>query len=119
MITEVMNMYHTGVGMVILGGVFGFVMGISGWDYLVLRSLSMAFGVVFVIGIVITAYYLPLANQEHENQQHIEQVKESQLKNMSCNSIQSYLLASLPADNDTTKFAHSVLDIKCKGVSTN
>ena len=56
-----------------------------------------------------------MIDAEKKNNLKIEQMNESKIKNMSCSQIESYLLNSLPDDNQTTQYAHSVYGIKCNG----
>ena len=109
--------YFIGMICSIMGGMIGFTFGIAGYDFRAFQIIAIIGGIIFFIGIVFLVYYSPLENAQVELNKNIEQNHESQIKQMSCISIQKYLLDSLPNDNTTTKFAHSVFDLKCKGVS--
>ena len=103
-----------GITFALMGGIFAFVFGISGFR--IMQYIGIGLGVLVVIGVVMIIYYTPLVKVEESNAMILENQKESMLKQMNCISIQKYLLDSLPITNSTTKYAQSVFDLKCKGV---
>lgn len=105
-----------GIVLTILGGLFGIILGVG--EDGIFRRIGIGLGGMALIGLVLILYYSPIEASNSKLEQQAEDLKEASIKQLDCKSIQKYLLDSLPNDNTTTKYAHSVFDLKCKGVST-